>query len=382
MSVQRNEKKPPRGARQGQDTTTRTLRQDETVVRSWLDQLDTSTGSPDASNKRLSARYVYRVRALKVEFQQQGGASWQSYQLPTRNISQRGISFLVGHFVYPGINCRVLLVSIHDHVQMLTGRVARCRYIEGSGTLHEVGVHFDRPIDISMFHRGAAKVRLLVADPDPTVQTLIERLLRNQHIEITAVNDGQQALDTALKERFDIVLMDLDVPLLDGLSAAKELRARGYSRPMVALSSREEHESRRECLSAGFTACLPKPLSRDALETTVASLREEPLVSSLMQDQSLAELIDRFVADLPERARNAEIMLVEKKFEELKLEARNLKGTAATYGFDPITQAAAELEEVLLGQQSPEVSEVRPKLSQLVRLCLAARPVNCVVDEE
>lgn len=351
----------------------RQVRKSPDEIKATLDRLDNQAGQLKLAKGRRSDRYAYRVRSLKVEIPQIGGTS-VFHSVPSRNISREGLSLLVGNFVYPKTHCKVHLVSVHNHTISVGGVVVRCRYLEGSACLYEVGVQFDQPIDIELFHRGATRVRLLLADDDEAMHHLVARLLKSLNVELTCVEDGRQAVDQALAKPFDLILMDVDMPILDGLKAVKELRDRGYTRPIVILTASDGPGERETCLQTGASGWLAKPLTREALTTMVISMKDDPIVSSLVHVTEMADLIDQFVGDLSERVTELENAFRAAEWPMLERLARALKGDAGAYGFEVITHAAAELEQMTA--QKVDLAALRAKLTALGRLCLAARPVS------
>jgi CheY-like chemotaxis protein len=87
---------------------------------------------------------------------------------------------------------------------------------------------------------------------------------------VETANDGQQALDRLEREQFDLVLMDCEMPVMDGLSAATALRSRGSRTPIVALTADATDTGRDACLAAGMDDYLTKPFSREVLHATLA----------------------------------------------------------------------------------------------------------------
>ena len=112
--------------------------------------------------------------------------------------------------------------------------------------------------------------RVLVAEDGADNQRLIERMLRRAGLEVEIAVDGRRAVERVLAaERdgspFDAVLMDMQMPELDGYAATQALRDGGYAHPIIALSAHAMHEDRERCLSAGCDAFSPKPIDRQQL---------------------------------------------------------------------------------------------------------------------
>jgi two-component system, sensor histidine kinase and response regulator len=104
--------------------------------------------------------------------------------------------------------------------------------------------------------------RVLVAEDGPDNRRLITYLLEKQGLEVTTVDDGRKAVDTALAadRPFDMILMDIQMPELDGYQATRELRAAGYLGIIVAVTANAMIEDRDLCLSAGCDDYLSKPI--------------------------------------------------------------------------------------------------------------------------
>lgn len=351
----------------------RQLRKKPEEVKALLDRLDQRSEPNPAARSRRTERFSYRAKSLKVEIPQPGGGA-NVYSVPTRNISREGLSFLISHFVYPKTHCVLHLLSMYNHTITRTGVIVRCRYLEGSGGLHEAGVKFDRPIDVALFHHGAARIRLLLATPDPALRQLVERLLKPLNAELICADNGRKAAETALANCFDLALLEMELPELDGFGAARELRERGYIRPVVALTAKNDEAERAQCFQAGFSLWLPKPLTREALLNTVLTLKDDPLLSSLAYVPEMADPIDQFVLGLSEQIKKLEAAFRANDAPFLLNLAHDLKEQGTIHGFETITQAAAELEQTW--RQNQDIAARRAKLTALVRLCLAARSVS------
>src|SRR5581483_10570823 len=117
----------------------------------------------------------------------------------------------------------------------------------------------------------------------PDNQRLISFHLKKAGAEVTVAENGQVAIDRILlAEReghpYDVVLMDMQMPVLDGDGATKALRAGGYQGPIVALTAHAMEGDRQRCLQAGCNDYATKPIDRVKLLTTIAAnVRERTL---------------------------------------------------------------------------------------------------------
>lgn len=121
---------------------------------------------------------------------------------------------------------------------------------------------------------------ILVAEDEPVTRGLVTRILEGEGHRVTAVADGQSALDAAIATDYDVVVLDLMMPALHGIAVARLIRkARPGPRPwMVALTAEGELADMQECLEAGMNDYLRKParppLMREALQRAAEGLRD------------------------------------------------------------------------------------------------------------
>lgn len=107
---------------------------------------------------------------------------------------------------------------------------------------------------------------VLVAEDNPVNQTIARRMLEKAGVTVTLVSDGHQVLERCARERFDLILMDVQMPGLDGLDATRQLIARGNPPPIVALTANATTESHHSCLEAGMSDFITKPFRYQQLQ--------------------------------------------------------------------------------------------------------------------
>jgi len=216
---------------------------------------------------------------------------------------------------------------------------------------------------------------------------------------VTLAENGEAAVQNALAGDFDLVLMDMQMPVMDGYRATDELRKAGFGKPIVALTAHAMTEDRVKCLAAGCSEYLSKPIDRQKLlatcanylpadiypfkpamaplELPIAPAPTQPhlspvsppmsnLRSTLASDPRVMRVLDRFISNLPDRVAELEQSLNDGDLEALRHAVHNLKGAGSGYGFPALTQQSASAEEALKAQRSLE--EIRREVDQLVGL--------------
>ena len=121
---------------------------------------------------------------------------------------------------------------------------------------------------------------VLVAEDNPSSQVLIKTLLQKHGLKVTIVQNGKEAVEEALAHSFDIIFMDMQMPVVNGYEATKTLREKGLSTPIIAVTANAmEHDGER-CKQAGCTDYISKPIDRKRLADIIESHMTRPAVCS------------------------------------------------------------------------------------------------------
>ncbi len=214
------------------------------------------------------------------------------------------------------------------------------------------------------------KGRILLAEDGPDNQQMISLILNKAGADVTVACNGKVAVEKALAafnegRPFDLILMDMQMPELDGYAATRDLRNRNYRLPIVALTAHAMATDRQRCLDAGCDEYSTKPVDRRKLlglaarfmqgsqltsEDANSSMTHPPLYSDLSNDPNLLTAVTSFINILPSRFAAIQSAMDGRDLEVLAKLAHQLKGSAGTFGFMPITHAAAALEQIAKGQ--------------------------------
>lgn len=115
--------------------------------------------------------------------------------------------------------------------------------------------------------------KVLVAEDSSVIQNLTKKILQIQNYHISSVKNGEQVLKHLETESFDIILMDINMPIMDGMECAKKIRAlddkEKAQTPIIAITGNAKNYSMEDFRSVGINEYLPKPLNFDDLVETV-----------------------------------------------------------------------------------------------------------------
>ena len=219
----------------------------------------------------------------------------------------------------------------------------------------------DEPAPITQTPRLSG--RILLAEDGLDNQRLISLLLSRAGADVTIVENGADAVSAALEAQktdkpFDVIFMDMQMPILDGYGATAKLRGAGYSGPIIALTAHAMSSDREKCLAAGCTDYLSKPVDRDKLIQLAArctatgggfavSKPNRTQRSAFADDPDMKELVASFVSDLPTSVSRMIDLLRSQDLQELHRVVHQLKGAGGGYGFDRVTSLAAHADQAI-----------------------------------
>jgi two-component system, sensor histidine kinase len=172
--------------------------------------------------------------------------------------------------------CQRLVKAMGGKLSVVSalGRGSEFRFYIPVRKAAEVDFAVTVPSDFAVDHWTGLKV--LAAEDQPINQLLIRKLLEGTGCNVHIVSDGQQAVEQTQKQVFDLILMDLQMPVMDGMSAVAVIRQqdaeRGRHTPVIALTAHALPGDQERCIAAGMDGYVSKPVSMEALNQCVRDL--------------------------------------------------------------------------------------------------------------
>lgn len=213
---------------------------------------------------RLATKEIFGLALVDLHLGESNGAEW------ARAVEKRGKSFPI-----------LLLNALGEHMMdpAIDGVVHKPvkRDLLGERLAHVLGAAGKLPSKViqpicDLKHTAIEQpLRILIAEDNVVNQTVARHQLGRLGYIPVIVNNGVQAVEAALNDDFDLILMDVQMPELDGFGATKKIRAAGCSRPwIIALTAGVGSADRELAREAGMNDYLPKPLRPDALQATLS----------------------------------------------------------------------------------------------------------------
>jgi signal transduction histidine kinase/CheY-like chemotaxis protein len=232
--------------------------------------------------------------------------------------------------------------------------------------------------------------RVLLVDDNRVNQQLGNAMLKRLQLDCDLADTGRSALQKIAENPYALVLMDMEMPEMDGLAATRAIRqgeqeAGAASRlPIIAMTANALREDRERCFAAGMDGFISKPISLAALEGEIRRLFASAPVESrqslpppapaatcfdrrrvleMLDDEALfRELAQMFIDDAPSSRASLAAAVAAKAWPEVERQAHTLKGLFATFAADAAEQSAQQLEDAARAAVHASCSELAPQV--------------------
>jgi PAS domain S-box-containing protein len=229
-------------------------------------------------------------------------------------------------------------------------------------------------------------VRILLAEDGIDNRELIRIMLSRIGAQVELAENGRIAVNKARADSFHVILMDMNMPEMDGYEATRLLRSRGYNRPILALTANAMVEDKDRCLAAGCNDYLSKPIDRDKMIRTIARYvgidaggfkpavplahenmpgDDDVLISLYAEDPDIVPILEGYIDRLDGQLKAMRAALENGQFSDLHRLAHRMKGSGGNYGYPMLTEAAKKLEEAAQAQDLQSADQALQRVAQL-----------------
>lgn len=262
-------------------------------------------------------------------------------------------------------------------VKPLLPKKLRQAVIEIMGHAEKPNVDAPR-LEIHDATRRVAGMRILLVEDNVVNQQVAQELFSIGEIKADVANNGLEAIEMASKGSYDAILMDCQMPELDGYQATRELRKMGVGLPIIAMTANAMVGDREKCLEAGMTDYIAKPIrTRELFTVLAAHRRAKKKIADMVDIKELEErfggrldramnILKDFILKLPGEIDEIEVAVKRAELKTAADKAHSLKGSAGNLSLGALSAMALEVEIAAKSGKNPRL-EVFEEMRVLFR---------------
>lgn len=216
---------------------------------------------------------------------------------------------------------------------------------------------------------GFSQITILVVDDNEMTRKIVSQIIHNYGFQADTAANGVEAFDMLQNTNYDLILMDMQMPLMDGYQTTRLIRNsdRSCDIPIIAMTANSALESESRCLQSGCNRYISKPFKAEELiETIKECLNPQNSGRSAEKNQLIAELLPEFIDDLSQSILELEQAVRDNDISQVLIISHSIKGTAGLYGFEEISKLAAAIEQAARDNERDMISY---SLNQLHNSC-------------
>ena len=228
---------------------------------------------------------------------------------------------------------------------------------EGVGSIFQLSLPY-RPTEIVVQSTREARAEqsvlqhqfsgsVLVAEDTPELQLLERRILESMGVTVAVANNGIEAVEQASQQSFDLILMDMQMPEMDGISATRALHQAGITTPVVPLTANVMQKHRDAFEAEGCSEFLGKPIDKQELARVLQKYLTPPVVAEAMPEEMDEEMMAIFKESMGTRHQGLQQALAQRDRDQLRALAHQIKGSAGSFGYFALATVAADVQHQL-----------------------------------
>jgi len=254
-----------------------------------------------------------------------------------------------------------------DHPNQVTRPVGEGELIEAIGVA--LGLT-QRPPEYTLApaFRSAQTLRVLLVDDSDVNREVFSEMLRRLGHEATVAADGESALAMLSTTTFDLIFMDVQLPVMDGLEVTRRFRAAGHTTPVIALTAHTSQQDHDRCLAAGMNAVVTKPVDAAHLAAAIESAtRRESIIDVVGGNAALlARVRDAFERQTPELLSGMREALSHNDAGALARHAHKLKGSISYFPGERGSTFARDIETAAKAGDLKRAAALMPELEKAI----------------
>ncbi|UYI50041.1 ATP-binding protein [Vibrio natriegens] len=278
-------------------------------------------------------------------------------------------------------------------VKINIGSTKNTRKLTAEELISSQNLHTENEVESWWF----PDAHILVVDDGIENLELLDIVLSELGLNVTSANNAQKALDMMFKQKFDLVLMDIQMPVMDGYTAVRLMREKGYQQPILALTAHAMKGTDKTCLDAGFSGYMTKPIDIDVLIQRLAHElggKKMPHQSASQTSKQLSTIdtesidvqletkitsdlpicntkfriiVEKFIIRFEQQLQKLEQAMHDNNYQDIAKLSHWLKGSAGSVGFHQFTDLAKQLEIAAQHANQEQVEVLFNQISELYK---------------
>ncbi|MCD4785476.1 MAG: PAS domain S-box protein [Candidatus Eremiobacteraeota bacterium] len=239
-----------------------------------------------------------------------------------------------------------------------------------------------------MIKKEKSGARILLVEDNPVNQKLFNIYLKNSNLNMIIVSDGVEAVEITGKEHFDLILMDVQLPKMDGYEATRRIRKnKDYKNtPIIALTAHAMKGEIQKAKEAGCDAYIPKPVTKKILleaihshlktaKEKVETAQPEPRIKRRKLDPDILELIPWFIDTVKEYITEIKQAFEEGDLDAIRIKGHQLKGNGSSFGYDELSEIGMKLEDTAESGDKESLKDYIEELDEIIKAIEEERDV-------
>lgn len=221
---------------------------------------------------------------------------------------------------------------------------------------------------------GGKSYRILVAEDNVMNQKIVETFLLAEGYHVSLVKDGSEVLQALENESFDLILMDMQMPSMNGYETTARIRAdkKWESLPIIALTAYAMKGDEEKCLGAGCDYYLSKPVKKDDLISVIHKimnlhLKKKAAAVGVRYPKEIEHLIPFFISSVKQEIEKAVQALKKREFKELSHIGHGLKGSCGAYGFHELSELGVAMEKAAGDKDEKKLAVLVAQVQKKIR---------------
>jgi PAS domain S-box-containing protein len=304
----------------------------------------------------------------------------QADSTTTRKYGGTGLGLSISNSLASALNGKLTCVSQEGEGSCFTLAINNERTDETTviNSIEDVNIQAEIPyVDSEIKHLTG---NVLLVEDNADNQQLVAMYVGKTGAHLDIAENGRQGVDMALANNYDLVLMDMQMPVLDGLEAITILRRQGYTRPVVSLTANAMKSTREKCVTAGADNYLVKPIDLkqfyDTMNKYLTEIDEtaDPTVETETDDCDKSNtfyssprflaIVERFKKKLPDMVVELSDAVRTENWDLVKEKSHDLKGIGGAMGFPQITEIARQMNVQVNDKDYDQVTQTCTELEK------------------